>query len=240
MILSLAFLFSLIHYNKTATPVSQHQTARAREFRQSRKQFPFHGRVALCSPRMSLAKLTPILAFWFPIAAVLSRSLLVSNLRSICSTQPHTTPPLPVPVSPLPSLSFSPCCPSPASPVPSLFPSAGLVLMSPLTKIWLFLPNFFRYPSPASCPLLLWCQWLAFPKLAGSSPPCTSSHVYSAGDSSALCAWWFAGERRQGLAPGNEMSSRPDWVFLGSHGKPQGWRCLYPFLLLSLHQRLWA
>lgn len=42
------------------------------------KQFPFHGRAALSCPHTSPVKLTLILAFWLPITAVLSRSLLWS------------------------------------------------------------------------------------------------------------------------------------------------------------------
>lgn len=110
MIPSLPDLFSLRCYSKAATPGSwrispQHWAGSTGAFQQSQKQFPLHGRVALSSPQ-SPERLTLILAS-APATAVLSRSLLRSPAWGP-SAAPSLTPHLPVPVSPLPSLLFSP------------------------------------------------------------------------------------------------------------------------------------
>ena len=115
---------------------------------------------------MSPAKMPPILAFWFPITTVLSRSLAWSPAWGPSAAPCLTGPPLPLPAPPLPSLPFSPCCPSPASPAPSPFPSTSLLVVSPLTKRRFFWCNIFCPPCPGSFPLMLQSHWLAFPKLA--------------------------------------------------------------------------
>lgn len=170
----------------------QHWAGSTGAFWQSQKQFPWHGRGAFFSPQ------TP------------------ERLTHPGCSQPHTTPPLPAPGSPLPSLLFSPQLSLPSTKFLSF-------LRSPFTGSWL---------CSASFSILLRSHWPAFPKLwAGVPPvpaaPCSLQGILLLPTPCVFCT----SERRQGLASGKGVSSRPVWVLLGSHGKPQGCRCKATFWL---------
>lgn len=106
--------------------------------------------------------------------------------------------------------------------------------MSPFTRSWLCLASF---------PVLLQSHWPAFPKLWAGVHPVPAATCSLLGILPPPTPGGFsASERRQGLASGKGVSSRPEWVFLGSRGKPQGCRCFNPFTsgVLSSHQSLCA
>lgn len=106
--------------------------------------------------------------------------------------------------------------------------------MSPFTRSWLCLASF---------PILLQSHWPAFPRLWAGVHRVPAATCSLLGILPPPTPGGFsASERRQGLASGKGVSSRPEWVFLGSRGKPQGCRCFNPFTsgVLSSHQSLCA
>lgn len=122
--------------------------------------------------------------FWFPITAVLSRSLLWSPAwgpSAAAGITPHLLSQCLYLLCPR-----SPSAPA-APPQPPLYrvPSTGLLAASPSTKRWFFLPNIFRHPGPASFPSC--CSLAGRPSLSWQAGV---DLVPAAGDPPASHAQW--------------------------------------------------